>query len=287
MNRVGPSDRQLSRVRWPLRNAVIGSDPGTWRAVGAGQGMELATVRDYVTGDDPRRINWTATARTGTLQVVVPVAERALTTLIAIDTSGSMATGIQRTKMSVAIEAAETLSRIATKYSDRLDLFAAGDDVLRAPTRQGKGALYNAQTMLSTLQASGVGQFAINLQESLRKRPGLVIAISDWRTAVDRNALLRCSERTETIAVCVVDSAERVLPEVGLITVEDPETGRQFVLDTSDAKFRSEFGRRAQALTEEFEMSAQGCVALLYVYTDGPHGGMQVIDQLQNRARRS
>lgn len=286
MSRVPPSDRQLAKVRWPLRNAVVGKDAGGWRSTGAGEGMELATVREYANGDDPRRINWTATARTGTLHVVVPIAERSLFTVVAVDTTGSMATGSTRSKIDLALEAVDTVARVASRHSDRFELLAVGETVRRTPTRQGRSALKNAQAILGTVVAAGEGRFADAMLNSLRGRPGLLIAVSDWRLPADRQALRQCSELVETIAIRVVDPAERLLPAIGLVTVQNPETGQQMLLDTSDGKLRERFAAAARELDDEFKLMSSGCRIVIEVSTSGDHGGAQVLEQLLQSTRR-
>jgi len=286
VTRVPPSDRQLAKVRWPLRNAVVGKDAGGWRSTGAGEGMELATVREYANGDDPRRINWTATARTGTLHVVVPIAERSLFTVVAVDTTGSMATGSSRSKIDLALEAVDTVARVASRHSDRFELLAVGGTVRRTPTRQGRSALKNAQAILETTVAAGEGQFAESILNSLRGRPGLLIAVSDWRLPGDRLALRQCSELVETIAIRVVDPAERSLPAVGLVTAQNPETGQQMLLDTGDGKLRKLFAAAARELDDDFKLMSSGCRISIEISTSGDHGGTQVLEQLLQNTRR-
>lgn len=286
MNRERPSDRHLARVRWPLRRAVVGKDPGGWRSVGGGEGMELATVREYSNGDDPRRINWTATARTGSLHVVVPVAERSLTTLLALDATGSMSTGTHRSKFEVACEAVDTLTRIATRYSDRFDFVTVNDEVRRVPVKQGRRALLATQDALVATEPRGSEKFAEVLLRAMRSRPGLLIAVSDWRDPDDRAALRHCSALTDMVVVRVVDPAERELPRVGLLTVVDPETGRQMLLDTRDDKLQRIFSEKAAELEADFAAATGACPTVLEVSTDADHGGFQVVQQLLRTTRR-
>ncbi len=286
MTRVPPSDQQLAKVRWPLRSAVSGKESGGWRSTGVGEGMEMATVREYTIGDDPRRINWTATARTGSLHVVVPIAERSLSSVVAVDTTGSMATGSVRTKIETALEVVDTVSKVACRHSDRFELLVAGDSIRRTPIRQGKSALKNAQSILETVVASGEGRFSESILQSLRNRPGLLIAVSDWRLDSDREALKRCSELVETIAIRVVDPTERDLPNAGLITLQNPETGRQMLLDTGDPKVRELFSEAARDLDADFRSKSRLCRMVIEITTAGDHGGAQVLDQLLLNTRR-
>jgi hypothetical protein len=199
-----------------------------------------------------------------------------------------MSTGSIRTKFAVACEAAETIVRIATRYSDRIDIAFNGAVTARSHARQGKKALIAAQQLITTVSADGRGGFGSHLMSTLRERPGLVIAVSDWRDQSDLDALRRCVEITETIVVRVNDPAEQVLPDVGFVTVEDPETGRQILLDTSDNKFQEQFRTLATDLDERFRAVSRNAALTLELFTDGDHGGRQVVTQLlqSRRGRR-
>jgi uncharacterized protein (DUF58 family) len=280
VNRTAPDDRLLSSLRWPLRQAVFGKDPGGWRSRSGGDGLEIATVREYVSGDDVRRINWTASARTGQLQVVVPVAERALNSLIVLDASGSMSFGSVRTKHAVAVEAAETLNRIASRHSDRVQLIAINDRVHASGAHQGRAASMAASSLFENLNPCGDGGFSSLLRENSAIRNGLLIAVGDFRDPESRDGLRESSRRGPVVAVVVHDPHERSLPAVGSITLRDPEDGGSVTVDTGCARTRLSFATKAEELRRSILESAAGCVSVVEVCTDGPHGGFQVVQSL-------
>jgi hypothetical protein len=196
-----------------------------------------------------------------------------------------MSTGSTRTKFSVATEAVDTFTRIATRYADRVDLSFVGEGVTRSSSRQGKKALIAAQELILRSHAQGVGSFGHHLNATLRARPGLVIAVSDWRDPMDLEAIRRCTEQVEAIIVRISDPHERELPDVGLLTVEDPESGRQLLLDTSDTRLRERFAQRAAELDERFRDATRQSVLTLELTTSSAHGGRQVLQQILTKTR--
>ncbi len=288
MSRQPPDDRILGKLRWPLRDAVFGKDPGGWRSRSGGDGIELATVREYVSGDDVRRINWTAAARTGQLQVTVPVAERALNTRIVLDTSGSMAFGSMRSKFSVAVEAVETLSRIASRHADRVQLYLADPQARCSGAHQGRSANLAVTALLHDATAQGQGSFAASLAAAPAGHNGLLIAVGDFRDQETRDALVQVCRRVPVLVVVLHDPHERALPDVGGLTLRDPETGRTLTVDTSDRELRGSFAAHADELRIAVLDAARGAIAVIDICTDGPHGGVQVVQSLLagRRARR-
>jgi uncharacterized protein (DUF58 family) len=288
VRRPGPDERLLTRLRWPLRQAVLGKDPGGWRSTAGGDGLEIATVREYNPGDDVRRINWTAAARTGRLQVVVPVAERALNSRIVLDASASMTFGSIRSKFDVALEATETLNRIASRHADRVQIIAVNDTVITGTAHQGRAAALGGAALLDRLEAHGNGPLTQVISDASTVRGGLLIVVSDFRDPATRSALQLSCRRGAVIAVVVHDPHEREIPDVGLITVRDPETGQVVQADTSDPVLRERFSEGARQLRDDIAASTSGAVVVVDVCTDGPHGGTQVVTALLagRKARR-
>lgn len=270
----------LARLRWPLRRAVTGKDPGGWRARNGGDGLEIETVREYSAGDDVRRINWTAAARTGQLQVVVPVAERALTSRIVLDASGSMSFGSTVSKFQVAVEAVETLNRIASRHADRVQVLAVGEQVQPGAAHQGRAAVIAGAALLERISANGTGPLASTIVDRTTGRGELLIVVSDFRDPAARDALRRTCRRGPVLAVVVHDPHERSLPDVGPLSVRDPETGEQLRVDTSDRALRAAFETAAERARIEIQASAAGAIGVLDLCTAGAHGGMQVVQAL-------
>jgi hypothetical protein len=280
-----PSDRQILALRWPLRRAIEGKNLGSWRSNATGDGMEISTVREYNEGDDARRISSSATARMGSLHVVVPVAERSLTTELLLDGSLSMGTGSTKSKITTALQATETLIRIAAGHSDRVDLRITGETLLATGSLQGKSAIIAAKSFISKVKLGNSNLFTSQLLSTLSRRTGLLILISDWRDYNDRVSLSKLSRLREVIVVQVIDASEEFLPNIGLIKVIDPESGRVLQLDTDNQNLRNTFHARAEQLQKEINDSAKGAIAHIIIRTQMGHGGTQVVNQLLTKKR--
>ena len=249
-----------------VRRRVLGLAAGEHRAAALGYGTELAQVRPYEPGDDVRRIDWNVTARTRIPHVRVHVAERALDTWLVLDTSPSMAFGTaDRRKADVSEGVAVAVSHLATRRGNRLGLITFGEPKpTTIPSRSGRLAhLGLLATIKRDVTEAEIG--ATNLEDALRRtgriarRRGLVVIVSDFRGPLGshtawRRPLLQLAGRHDVLAVEVRDPRELELPDVGDLTLADPETGRQLRVDTASKRLRERF--RAAAAAERAEVAA-------------------------------
>ena len=232
---------------------VEGLLAGDFRSNLLGTGSELAMVRPYVAGDDVRRIDWNVTARTGEPHVRVDLAERVLVTWLVLDASASMQFGTaDRRKADVAEGVAVAIGHLATRRGNRLGVVSFGGRESHAiPPRQGRVGLVG---LLAALRGEPVveGEGATSLGEALARtgalarQRSLVVVVSDFRGAGDwRRSLLELAGRHDVVAVEIQDPREQELPNVGLLYLVDPETGRQLRVDTRSAKLRARFAHAA------------------------------------------
>ncbi|HEV2820296.1 MAG TPA: DUF58 domain-containing protein [Solirubrobacteraceae bacterium] len=241
--------------------------PGERRSPAVGAGTELAQVRPYEIGDDVRHLEPSATARTGEPHVAVHVAERALTTWLAVDGSASMRFGTaDRRKADVAEGVALVVGHLATRRGNRLGVMTVGvADAGVRPPRQGRGGLL-AALALARREPEADGSAGVSLAVGLRgvaalaRRPGLIVVVSDFRehsgdraetvgrggTPAWADALKRLSARHAVLAVEVRDPREQELPAVGAVDFVDPESGRTLRVDTSSRALRERFAQAAQ-----------------------------------------
>ncbi|HEX3318441.1 MAG TPA: DUF58 domain-containing protein [Solirubrobacteraceae bacterium] len=265
-DRPGPGPTPASLLRAldiTLARRVQGIMPGEHKAPGIGGGIELAAIRPYVTGDDVRTIDWNVTARMREAHVRVPVAERALTTWLLLDTSASMHFGTaDRRKADVAEGVALVIGQLATKRANRLGVFAfGGRDTLTLPPRQGRTGLLGLLLALRE-EPPAEGGGATSLGAALRRaggmasrNGGLVVLVSDFRGPQDwLDPLRSLRARHSVLAVEVRDPREMELPAMGVLALVDPETGRQIQADTRSRKLRERF---AAAAASEREQVAQ------------------------------
>jgi uncharacterized protein (DUF58 family) len=235
----------LRRLGLSLRRRVAGQLVGDAPTRGhAADGTELSQLRPYVPGDDVRRIDPAASARTGEPHVRRLVPERAITTWLVVDVSPSMAFGTTtRLKSDVAQGAAEVVARLATQHGGRVSLaLASGPSATVLPPRGGRHALAGVRARLEGgVAADGVrGDLGQNLEcvSRLARSAGVVAVVSDFRDDGWAVPLRRLAARHSVMAIDVRDPMEDVLPDAGSITFVDPETGELFDLDTSDRGLR-------------------------------------------------
>jgi uncharacterized protein (DUF58 family) len=235
-----------------LARRAAGALPGERRAAGVGTGTELAQIRPYQVGDDVRRLDAAASARTGIPHVREHVPERALTTWVLLDVSASMAFGTAaRLKSDVAAGVTEVVGRLSVRRAGRVALLTCGAPVHRLlPPRGGRHAL----VALRRAVAAGVAPdgapppddaLAQGLRRVMRlaRGPGLVVVVSDFREdgAAWARALRALTGRHDVLAVEIVDPREAELPDAGQLSLVDPETGGRMEIDTASAELRRAF----------------------------------------------
>jgi uncharacterized protein (DUF58 family) len=242
---------------------VEGLLAGDFRSNLLGTGSELAMIRPYVAGDDVRRIDWNVTARTGEPHVRVDLAERVLVTWLVLDISASMAFGTaDRRKADVAEGVAVAIGHLATRRGNRLGVVTFGGSALLAlPPRQGRVGLVG---LLAALRGeperdgkrSTVFGDALRRVGALARQRSLVVVVSDFRGPRDwRRPLLELAGHHDVVAVEIRDRREQELPNVGLLYLVDPETGRQLRVDTRSRRLRERFAAAAAAERQELARS--------------------------------
>lgn len=256
-DRPGPGpmpDALLRALDVTIGRRVEGLLAGDYRSSLLGTGTELAQVRPYELGDDPRWLDWNVTARTGQPHVRVQLAERVMVTWLLLDTSASMAFGTaDRRKADVAEGVALAVGHVATRRGNRLGIATFGGPAPRAlPPRQGRAGLLGLLLALRGEEAASSGSAslgdAFRRVGALARQRSLVVAVSDFRGPIDwRRPLLELAGRHDVLAVEVRDPREQELPDVGELWLVDPETGEQLRVDTRDAGLRSRFAAAAAA----------------------------------------
>jgi uncharacterized protein (DUF58 family) len=240
----------LDALALAVTQRVAGALPGDRRAAGVGAGTELAQLRPYTFGDDVRRIDAAASARTGEPHVRLEVPERTLTTWIAIDVSASMAFGTaKRLKADIAEGVALALGRLALRHAGRVGVLAFGAGEPRLlPPRGSKAGLVALRRALGDgvaadgHHAPGALADALGRIGRVARQPGLVVVISDFREQHGwERPMGALRARHAVLAVEVHDPREATLPPVGRIAVVDPETGRRLEVDTSRPRVRERF----------------------------------------------
>ena len=241
-------DRLLHRLEWRVLRRLDGRVQGEYRTPRRGTGFDLAGLRPYVEGDDARHIDWNVTARLDEPQVREFNEDRELTTWLVLDRSASMVVGAPgRVKQDVLAELALILARLLGRKGNRVGalLYDTGTTRIVPPGTGRSHALRigrelergpDSRTAATTDLAAMLDTVA-----SLARRC-LVVVISDFiGTGEWQRPLFRLAHRNEVVALRIVDGADDALPQVGLIVVEDAETGEQILVDSADPWFRTRF----------------------------------------------
>ena len=278
---------KVGKIRILTNRLIDDQLAGDYHSTFKGQGVEFDEVRPYVAGDDVRAIDWNVTAKTGVPFIKRFSEERELTILFLVDVSGSQSYGSQRrSKMELAAEVTALLALTAIRNQDKIGLVLFSDKIVKyIPPRKGRDSVM--RLVREVLAAEDGAEGATDISEALRflngvqKRRAVVFLVSDFissGTAREEGEgsferLLRATaHHHDLVCVPVSDPAERTLPDVGLVEIEDPETGELLLVDTSSAKVRREFSERA--LEEESRLSRmflKSGIETLYISTDKPY----------------
>jgi uncharacterized protein (DUF58 family) len=253
----GPMPEALLRaLDLQIGRRIEGLLAGEHRTAAVGIGTELAQIREWVPGDDVRRIDWNATARSLDVQVRVDVAERALTSWVVLDVSPSMRFGTaDRRKWDVAEGVAVAMGHLASRRGNRIGITTfGGSEALTLRPRQGRvgllGVLLSVRREPETdrVGATSIGTAVSHVARVAGQR-SLAVVVSDFRGPRDwRAPMLRLAARHAVVAVEIRDPREQELPNVGHIWLVDPETGRKLHVDTAKRRLRERF---AEAAAEE------------------------------------
>jgi uncharacterized protein (DUF58 family) len=283
--------RAIRRIQVRANHLVTDVFLGEYHSIFRGRGIEFAEVREYQPGDDVRTIDWNVTARMGRPYVKQFVEERELTVLLLVDVSGSegFSTG-QRTKQEIAAEISALLALSAIKNNDKVGLIAFSDRIERfVPPKKGVRHVLRVVRELLSLQPRGVGTDivqAVNFLNRVTIRRSIVFILSDFLAQGYERVLKVAAQRHEVIALVLTDPRELELPPVGLLYLEDAETGERLLVDSADPAVRRLFAKRAQEQQEERERLFRSVgVDMVDIRTDASYIE-PLLRYFQMRARR-
>jgi len=292
---AGAPDRLLRRLEWQVLRRLDGALHGAHRTVQRGYGIDLAGMRPYEPGDDIRHIDWNVTARLDDPYVRIFTEDREVTAWLVLDRSPSMRFGPDgRAKDTIAGELAISIARLLSRAGNRVGavLYDGEDHQVIPPNHGRRQVLRLAAALTAPARQAGTGS-RTDLAEMLRlvsavaRRRGLVVVVSDLVGDLGwGRQLTRLNQRHEVVVIRVTDPVETELPAVGLVVVEDAETGEQFYLDASDPAFAGRLRQEVadwEAAVEE-ELRAAG-VRYRRVSTDDDLVAV-LIDLVRDSARR-
>jgi len=241
-------ERLLVRLEWRILRRLDGRLAGGYRTAHRGTGTDLVGLREYTEGDDARHIDWNVTARLNEPQLRVFTEDRELTVWLVLDRSASMTVGAPgRGKNDVLSELALVLARLFGRGGNRVGALLYDTGAVRiVPPGTGRRHALRISAELARTVGLGRGGSTTDLAAmldavaKLARRRALIVVISDFIGDGDwGRSLLRLVPRHEVVALRVIDAADDELPDVGLVVVEDAETGEQLVIDSSDPLLRA------------------------------------------------
>ena len=256
-------ERVLHRLDWQVLRRLDGILQGDYRSLFMGGGLDFAELREYQPPDDIRHIDWNVTARMDMPYVRRYLEDREVTAWFLLDLSPSMAFGaVERRKESVMVDFVGVLARLLTRNGNRVGAILYDNKVEFAiPPRSGRPQVLRLINDIQRQQSSPGGAMT-DLSKLLQsafnsiKRRSLIFLVSDficlpgWDKAMDR-----LNSKHDLLAVRLWDPREADLPDVGVVLVEDSETGVQMSVDTSDRGFRRRFHEAARRREAELEQT--------------------------------
>jgi len=287
--------KQIRRIEIRTRRLVDDSFAGEYHSVFRGRGMEFDEVRPYLSGDEVRTIDWNVTARMGQPYVKKYVEERELTVMLMVDASGSGDfASVGRFKRELAAELAAVLSFSATTNRDKVGLMIFTDKIeLYIPPRQGRRHVLRLIHELLAFEPEGTGtdlKLALDSMNQILKRRSVIFLVSDFIDDASgyTKSLFMTNRKHDVIAVDLHDPLEADIADVGMLTLEDAESGDLISVDTSDPAWRQHFARKAVAVaTAKRQALASAGVDRVEINTDQDYAkALTLFFQKRNRRIR-
>lgn len=238
--------KKIRALEIKTRGLVETAFAGDYHSVFKGRGMNFEDVREYQPGDEIRAIDWNVTARLGTAFVKKFTEERELTVMLVVDVSASGSFGsTTQSKRELAAEVACLLAFSAIRNNDKVGLLLFTDRVeLFIPPKKGRSHTLRIIREILFYEPEGRGtepKLALDYLNKIVTRRAVVFFISDFQAADFSQKLAVTGRRHDFIAVQIQDEREKVIPNIGILTLEDAETGEQIEINTSDRNLRARF----------------------------------------------
>ncbi|MEN8661870.1 MAG: DUF58 domain-containing protein [Lentimonas sp.] len=266
---MSPSDiiKKVRRLEIRTRQLVTDSVTGAYHSSFKGRGMDFEEVREYAIGDDVRTIDWNVSAKMDRPFVKVFREERELTLMLLVDLSASGVFGsVEQSKRERAAEIASVLAFSATLNNDKVGLILYTDDLEHyIPPKKGRRHVLRTIRDILVFEPKGKGtnhKVALDYLNRVQRRKTVVFLISDFLDNSETPApeapslfstLSLTNQRHDLVSIALSDPRESELPNVGLITLEDAETGEMVEINTNSAKVRKSYATLAQKRRAHFE----------------------------------
>jgi uncharacterized protein (DUF58 family) len=237
----------------PISRRISGLLHGDYSGLLHRAGSELGDTRQYLEGDDVRRIDWPATARTAETQVHDTIADHELEAWFVVDTSPSMAFGTGGgTKQQLAADVVGALGYVVTHTGNRVGCITSGSTSRSLVPRGGTAHLAAVMAAVQPQKTNDNGSSktlssTIDACLAAGHRRGLVVVVSDFLdTSPWASSIARAAQKHDVIGVVISDPREHNFNDVGIVEFRDAETGRSVVVNTSDPQWRKAFAQKAE-----------------------------------------
>ena len=290
-----PTDllKHVRRIHIRTRRLVNDVFAGEYHSAFKGRGMEFAEVREYAPGDDIRTIDWNVTARLGQPYVKQYVEERELTVMLLVDLSASGQFGsVTKLKTEIATELCAVLALSAIRNNDKVGLLLFTDQVEKyIPPQKGKHHVLRVIREVLYFQPERRGTdlgLALEYLHTISRRRAVSFLVSDFLTEGYDTPLRIAQRRHDIIPISITDRRELTLPRLGLMMLQDLETGAHLLVDTGSAAVRRQYAeRRAAAVAQRQQLFRSLGLDTIEVYTHEPYITplMQFFRQRERRIR--
>ena len=287
-------EQVLRRLELTVTRRLDGLLQGDYQALLPGLGSEPGDSREYMEGDDVRRMDWNVTARTTVPHVRDPVADRELESWAIVDCSASLDFGTANCeKRDLALAAVAAIGFLTTRTGNRFGaLIVRPEGITRIPPRAGRQQMMALlHTLANRERVDGTGPTdlaaAINTHLLARRRRGLAVVISDFLSPPGwERKLSGLAARHQVLAVEIIDPRELELPNVGYLTLVDPETGRRMEVQTAKAALRQRYAEAAAAQRAEIDAAIRRSGAHHLVLRTDRDWLRDVVDYVLSARRR-
>ena len=241
--------KTIKKIQVKTNHMVNDIMAGEYVSAFKGRGMEFSEVREYQPGDDVRLIDWNVTARMNQPFIKEFIEERELTLMLLVDVSSSGSFGSdQKFKNEVAAEVASIIAFAAIKNNDKIGLIIFSDKIEHhIPPKKGKAHIWNIIRTILSFKPEGKGtNLALPLEYLLKiqKKKATTFLISDFQDTNYEQQLKLANQKFDLIAINIIDPREETLPDVGMVFLEDLETGKTLLVNTHDPQMLKEHQKR-------------------------------------------
>tara|TARA_B100001175_G_C19486232_1_gene629928 strand:+ start:225 stop:1172 length:948 start_codon:yes stop_codon:yes gene_type:complete len=241
--------KTIKKIQVKTNHMVNDIMAGEYVSAFKGRGMEFSEVREYQPGDDVRLIDWNVTARMNQPFIKEFIEERELTLMLLVDVSSSGSFGSdQKFKNEIAAEVASIIAFAAIKNNDKIGLIIFSDKIEHhIPPKKGKAHIWNIIRTILSFKPEGKGtNLALPLEYLLKiqKKKATTFLISDFQDTNYEQQLKLANQKFDLIAINIIDPREETLPDVGMVFLEDLETGKTLLVNTHDPQMLKEHQKR-------------------------------------------